>query len=131
VARDYDGGPTVLFVTTEASAEDRIMTAAHLLLERRGHQPFQLLATATHAIESNALGILGPIWHVVGEAATPVQPPELLLDKLFEVIRQSGFALSCHNRRRFRNKLFGIDMVDPDRVELKQDSRHLAYLSRC
>ncbi len=57
----------------------------------------------------------------MGESTTPVPPPELLLDKLFDVIRQSGLAQSCHDRRRFRNELVGVAVVDADRVELKQD----------
>ncbi len=48
---------------------------------------------------SQSFGIL------VGEAATPVPSPELLLDNLFDVVWQSGLAQSCHDRRRFTGAL--------------------------
>ena len=67
-ARDYDGLPTILFVTTSASAEDRIAEQAYRAWFSRGAEPLPVLLTTTAHIRKQMEGILGPIWRWPGDA---------------------------------------------------------------
>ena len=60
--RDYDGFPTLLFVTTEPSAEHRIADAAYRAWFVRGTEPLPVLITTTELIAGNRDSILGRIW---------------------------------------------------------------------
>lgn len=62
--RDYDGFPTVLFVTTQAAAEQRIADQAHREWFVRGTEPLPVLITTTDRIRQHPEGILGPIWRL-------------------------------------------------------------------
>jgi hypothetical protein len=64
-AGDYLGFPTVLVVTTVASAEERIAYQAHLAAERHSTK-LPLLLTTIQQIGSQAEGILGPVWRAPG-----------------------------------------------------------------
>lgn len=60
-ARDYEGYPTLLVVTT-AAAEDRI--AAAVRVAAVGREPLlPVLLTTRERLERAAEGLLGPIWH--------------------------------------------------------------------
>jgi len=61
-ARDYDGFPTLLFVTTSAAAEQRIAEAAQQVWYRRGGDSLPILLTTTDLIAGQHEGILGRIW---------------------------------------------------------------------
>jgi hypothetical protein len=61
-ARDYNGFPTVLFVTTDPRAEHRIAEAARRVAFIRGGSPLHVLTTSTARIQSHEGGVLGPIW---------------------------------------------------------------------
>jgi hypothetical protein len=61
-ARDYDGFPWVLFVTTNPTAEHRIAEAARRAWARRGGQRLAVLTTRADLIAHEPAGLLGPIW---------------------------------------------------------------------
>lgn len=61
-ARDYAGFPTLLFVTTEPSAEQRIAEGAYRAWFIRGTEPLFVLITTTTQIAGDREGILGRIW---------------------------------------------------------------------
>jgi hypothetical protein len=70
--RDYNGFPTLLFVTTRPQAEERIADAAHRAWFLRGTQPLAVLITTTSRITSDRQAILGRIWRRPGQiGATP------------------------------------------------------------
>jgi hypothetical protein len=60
--RDYDGFPTLLFVTTVANAEQRIADQAYRDWFVRGTEPLPVLITSTDQMRQHSEGILGPIW---------------------------------------------------------------------
>ncbi len=68
--RDYNGFPSVLFVTTDPAAEERITEAADRAWFGRGPEPRPVLVTTTVRMMESADGILGPIWRVI-----PTEPP--------------------------------------------------------
>jgi hypothetical protein len=68
-ARDYDGLPTILFVTTSASAEDRIARQAYRAWYSRGTAPLPVLLTTNELISGQSRGVLGSIWRVPSETA--------------------------------------------------------------
>jgi hypothetical protein len=61
-ARDYAGFPTVLVVTTDATAEHRIAESATRAWTRHGGPRLALQITRVDLIESQSQGLLGPIW---------------------------------------------------------------------
>jgi hypothetical protein len=61
-ARDYQGFPTLLFVTTESRAEQRIAEHAYRAWSIRDCEPLPILITTTDQIASHPQGILGAIW---------------------------------------------------------------------
>jgi hypothetical protein len=65
--RDYNGFPTLLFVTTRPDAEERIADAANRAWFLRGTEPLAVLITTTSRITSDRQGILGPIWRSRGK----------------------------------------------------------------
>jgi len=67
-ARDYDGLPTILFITTSVSAEDRIARQAYRAWFARSAEPLRVLLTTTERISGQPEGILGPIWRLPAEA---------------------------------------------------------------
>ena len=67
--RDYEGSPTLLFVTTEAGAEWRIADQAHRLWFTRSAEPLPILITTTNRIREHDEGVLGPIWRTPGSGA--------------------------------------------------------------
>jgi hypothetical protein len=67
-ACDYDGFPTLLFVTTAARAEQRIAEQAYRAWRIRESPPLPILITTTDRIAAHSEGILGPIWR------TPASP---------------------------------------------------------
>ena len=69
-ARDYDGFPTLLFVTTEQSAEDRIAEQAYRAWFIRSSEPLPILLTTTARIAAHPEGILGPIWRTASSATS-------------------------------------------------------------
>jgi hypothetical protein len=73
-ARDYDGFPMILFITTTASAEDRIAQQAYRASFARGTEALPVLLSTTERISGHAQGVLGPIWRSpVGTAGDSVQ----------------------------------------------------------
>jgi Replication-relaxation len=62
VERDYDGFPTLLFVTTDVKAELRISEEAVRAYLLRDTEPLPVLITTTGQIASDTNGILGAIW---------------------------------------------------------------------
>jgi hypothetical protein len=66
-ARDYLGVPTLLFVTTSASAEDRIAEQGYRAWFCRGTEPLRVLLTTTERITGHAESVLGPIWRTPAE----------------------------------------------------------------
>jgi hypothetical protein len=70
-ARDYAGLPTMLFVTTSASAEYRIADQAYRAWFSRGTDPLPVLLTTTERISGHADGVLGPIWRTPGQDSGP------------------------------------------------------------
>jgi hypothetical protein len=64
--RDYNGFPTLLFVTTRLDAEERIADAANRAWFLRGTEPLGVLITTTCRITSDRQGILGRIWRRPG-----------------------------------------------------------------
>ena len=67
-ARDYDGMPVILFVTTSPNAEDRMAAQAQRAWFYRGAEPLQVLLTTTERISRHTEGVLGPIWRRPSEA---------------------------------------------------------------
>jgi hypothetical protein len=65
-ARDYNGFPTLLFVTTDTTAERRIAVQAYRAWFICGAEPLPILITATDRISQHREGILGPIWRTPG-----------------------------------------------------------------
>ena len=61
-ARDYNGFPALLFVTTQSSAEQRIAGAAYRASFIRGTEALPVLITTVNRIAGGHEGILGPIW---------------------------------------------------------------------
>jgi hypothetical protein len=66
-ALDYDGFPTILVVTSDNAAEDRIARAAVAAAVGRG-PTLPLLLTCRWRIDDahNGSGLLGPIWRGLG-----------------------------------------------------------------
>src|SRR5262249_26514928 len=62
-----NGFPTLLFVTTDPRAEQRIADAASRACFNRGTEPVAVLTTTTHRITSDREGILGRIWRRPGQ----------------------------------------------------------------
>jgi hypothetical protein len=73
-ARDYNGFPTLLFVTIDPRAEHGIAEAARRAAFLRGGNPLDVLTTTTTRIRSHEAGILGPIW----QSHTTDKPSPLL-----------------------------------------------------
>ena len=69
-ATDYEGFPTLLFVTTDATAEDRIVDQAYRAWFVRGTEALPVLVTTTRRISQHREGILGPIWRSPAAAHT-------------------------------------------------------------
>jgi hypothetical protein len=65
--RDYNGFPTLLFVTTQPHAEERIADAANRAWFLRGTEPLAVLITTTSRITRDRQAILGPIWRTPGQ----------------------------------------------------------------
>jgi hypothetical protein len=61
-ARDYRGFPTVLFVTTQPVAEQRMADLSHRAAFIRATEPLRILTTTVELISTNPEGILGRIW---------------------------------------------------------------------
>lgn len=61
-ARDYEGFPTLLFVTTDPTAEERIAEQAYRACLVHGSEPLPVLITSTDRIVGQPEGILGRIW---------------------------------------------------------------------
>ena len=68
-AKDFDGFPTVLFVTTDAAAEDRMAEQAYRASFIRGSEALSILSTTTARIAMAPGGMVGPIWRVLGSAS--------------------------------------------------------------
>jgi hypothetical protein len=68
--RDYNGFPTLLFVTTRPHAEERIADAANRAWFLRGTEPLAVLITTTGRITSDRQAILGRIWRRPGQIGT-------------------------------------------------------------
>jgi hypothetical protein len=64
-AREYNGFPAVLFVTTDPAAEERIAEVADRAWFIRGIEPLPVLVTTTARIKESGDGILGPMWRVI------------------------------------------------------------------
>jgi len=65
--RDYNGFPTLLFVTTRPAAEERIADAANRAWFFRGTEPLAVLITTTCRITSDRQALLGRIWRRPGQ----------------------------------------------------------------
>lgn len=61
-ARDYRGFPTILFVTTQPFAEQRIAEQSYRAAFIRATEPLPLLTTNVELISKDPEGILGRIW---------------------------------------------------------------------
>ena len=61
-ARDYDGFPTVLFVTTDLTAEQRIVEQAYRAWFIRCTEPLPILIATSARILADPEGILSAIW---------------------------------------------------------------------
>jgi hypothetical protein len=68
--RDYDGFPTILFVTTRQVAEHRIAEESYRSWSLHNTEPLPILTTTTQRIADHPEGILGPIWRT--PAASPL-----------------------------------------------------------
>ena len=66
-ARDYRGFPTVLFVTTQPIAEQRVADQSYRAAFVRATEPLPILSTTMDLVMKSPEGILGPIWRT----ATP------------------------------------------------------------
>jgi len=96
-ARDFDGFPRLLFVTTDPAAEPRIADQAYRAWLMRGTEPLPILITTAEQIIDHREGILGPIWRTPApapERATPARdywlpggPPRGLLGAWREPVR--------------------------------------------
>jgi len=114
-ARDYDGLPTILFVTTSASAEDRIARQAYRTWYSRGTAPLPVLLTTTERISRLAQGVLGPIWRTPSEASGDLVQRGYWLPDAANQARASGqevpglasFAWTRVARRGVRQGLHG------------------------
>jgi hypothetical protein len=60
--RQFDGFPTLLFVTTQTAAEARIAEQAYRAWFVRGTEPLRVLITTTERIARNPERVLGRIW---------------------------------------------------------------------
>jgi Replication-relaxation len=94
-ARDYNGLPTMLFVTTSASAEDRIAAHAYRAWLTRGTEPLPVQITATHLVASNGAGVLGPYLaqafrHIQDGSGCPVRRCEDRFMWVGPIARASG-----------------------------------------
>jgi Replication-relaxation len=69
-ARDYEGFPTLLFVTTDPIAELRIANAAQRTLFCQYTEPLAVLITTAERISHHREGILGPIWRTPTESSS-------------------------------------------------------------
>ena len=69
-ARDYNGFPALLFVTTQSSAEQRIAGAAYRASFIRGTEALPVLITTVNRIAGGHEGILGPIWRTPAPIGT-------------------------------------------------------------
>ena len=69
-ARDFEGFPTLLFVTTDPLAEERIAEQAYRSWFTRGTEPLPILITTTARILAHQDGILGPIWRTPGQMSS-------------------------------------------------------------
>lgn len=65
-ARDFTSFPTILVVTTSASAEQRLAEAAYRVWWRQQGEPLPVLLTTTDRIMAHREGILGPVWRTPG-----------------------------------------------------------------
>jgi hypothetical protein len=72
--RDFDGFPTLLFVTTDPKAEQRIAEQAYRSWYVRGTEPLPLLITTTDRVAAHREGILGPIWRTPAPAESSAGP---------------------------------------------------------
>ncbi len=72
--RDYQSFPTLLVVTTLASAEARFAHQAYLAQEHHGAAPLAISLTTTGRIEACPDGILGSIWRSPGLDAWAERP---------------------------------------------------------
>jgi Replication-relaxation len=72
--RDFDGFPTLLFVTTDPLAEDRIAEQAYRAWFLRSTEPLPVLITTTNRVTDNGEGILGPIWRTPAAAESSPSP---------------------------------------------------------
>ena len=68
--RDYNGFPTLLFVTTRPHAEERIADAANRAWFLRGTEPLAVLISSTSRITTDRQAILGRIWRRPGQIGT-------------------------------------------------------------
>src|SRR6266536_620433 len=66
-ARDFNGFPTLLVVTTSAAAEARFAHQAYLAQQRRGGTPLLIFLTTTSRIEGCPDGVLGAVWRSPAE----------------------------------------------------------------
>jgi Replication-relaxation len=69
-ARDYDGFPTLLLVTTSDVAETRFAHQVYLAHQQHGSAPLCVLLTTSRRIEAHAEGVLGPVWRVPSTIGT-------------------------------------------------------------
>jgi hypothetical protein len=65
-ARDYEGLPTILFVTTSERAEDRIAEQAYRAWYARGTEALPVLLSTTLRLSGHPESVLGPIWRAPG-----------------------------------------------------------------
>jgi hypothetical protein len=74
--RQFDGFPTLLFVTTQTAAEERIADQAYRAWYLRGTEPLRVLITTTERIASDPERILGRIWrtHAADSPALDLNP---------------------------------------------------------
>jgi Replication-relaxation len=71
---EFHGFPTLLFITTRPSAEERFAREAERLAARTPSAPLNVLLTTTALAGSHAEGILGDIW-IGPDAWTAPTPP--------------------------------------------------------
>ena len=103
-ARDYVGFPSLLFVTTDPSAEHRIAEQAHCAWFIRGIEPLTVLITTTDRIGTDGEGVLGRIWRrapVVGSRRHvdfEPWPPEEAATPLVDCVGQDRNDIICRDR---------------------------------
>jgi hypothetical protein len=73
-ARDYDGFPTLLFVTIDPLAEGRIAAEARRAASIRGGTPLSILIATVDRIRAHPAGILGAVWVAPLEVTDGRQP---------------------------------------------------------